>query len=90
MSAMSNLMAADRSATRAEVLAARKPLRELAGRHGLTEPRVDAAGTVIVHSDEAGYASVMRYADASAKTVGVWVNVITDDVPAAQVDTEAL
>ncbi|MGH9057623.1 MAG: hypothetical protein ACRDYY_17450 [Acidimicrobiales bacterium] len=87
---MSNLAVGDRSATRAEVLAARKVLRQLARRHGLSDPRVDVAGTVIVHSSDPGYAALMRYADAAAKTVGAWVNVISDDAPAAQVDTEEL
>lgn len=90
MSAVSNLATGDRSATKAEVLAARGVLRQLARRHGLSHPRVDVAGTVIVHSSHAGYAALMGYADAAAKTIGVWVNVITDDAPAAQVDTEEL
>jgi ABC-type sugar transport system substrate-binding protein len=90
MNAMSNLATGDRSATHTEVLAARKALRQLARRHGLSHPRVDAVGTVIVHSDDPGYAAVMRYADAAAKAVGAWVNVITDDALAAQVDSEAL
>jgi len=90
MNAVPNLAPGDRSATRSEVLAARKALRQLARRHGLSEPRVDAVGTVIVHSDDPGYAPVMRFADAAAKTVGAWVSVITDDAGAAQVDTEAL
>lgn len=90
MDAMSNLATGDRSATRDEVVAARKTLRQLAHRHGLSQPRVDAVGTVIVHSDAPGYSAVMRYADAAAKTVGAWVNVITDDAPAAQVEAEAL
>jgi hypothetical protein len=88
--AMSNLATGDRTATRAEVLAARKVLRQLAQRHGLSQPRVDVAGTVIVHSSDPGYAALMRYADAVSKTIGAWLNVITDDAPAAQVDTEDL
>jgi len=91
MSAMSNLATGDRSATRAEVLAARSALRQLAGRYGLSHPRVDVAGTVIVHTTDPGYATLMRYAEAAAKTIGAWVNVISDDAPAAQqVDTEQL
>lgn len=87
---MSNLATGDRSATRAEVLAARSALRQLAGPYGLSRPRVDITGTVIVHSSDPGYAALMRFADAAAKTIGVWVNVITDDAPAAQVDTDEL
>jgi len=87
---MSSLVTGDRSATRAEVLAARKVLCQLAGQYGLGRPRVDVTGTVVVHSEEPGYAAVRRYATAAARRLGVWVNVITDDASATQVDTEAL
>lgn len=87
---MSNLATGDRSATQAEVLSARSTLRQLTGRYGLSRPRVDVTGTVIVHSDDPGYAALMRYAEAAAKIIGVWVNIIIDDAPAAQVDTDEL
>lgn len=87
---MSNLAIGDRSATREEVLAARRSLRTLAARHGLTRPRVDGSGTVVVHSDDPGYGPLRRYATEAARSLGVWVNVITDDASAAQVDTDAL
>lgn len=90
LGAMSNLATGDRSATLEEVLAARRVLRELATGHGLTRPRVDASGTVVVHSDAPGYGPLHRYATEAARSVGIWVNVITDDAPAAQVDTEPL
>ncbi|MCA1846996.1 MAG: hypothetical protein LC792_28150 [Actinobacteria bacterium] len=80
----------DRTATRAEVLGERRRLVELAAEHGLGQPRVDGRGTVIVHSNEPGYRQLARYATDAATLVGVWVNVITDDVPAAEVETEAL
>jgi hypothetical protein len=51
---------------------------------------VDAIGTVVVHTDDPGYGQLRRYAIAAARMVGVWVNVITDDSGAAQVDTEVL
>jgi hypothetical protein len=89
-STMSSVATGDRTATRDEVLAARRTLRQLAVRHGLAHPRVDATGTVVVHSDDPGYGSLRRYAMAASKSLGVWVNVITDDAPAAQVATEAL
>ncbi len=87
---MSNLATGDRSATLEEVLAARRALRTLAFRHGLIEPRVDASGTVVVHSEPPGYGPLHRYAAEAARSLGVWVNVITDDAPAAQADTEPL
>lgn len=80
----------DRTATRAEVLGSRDRLRVLAASEGLTEERVDATGTVIVHSDAAGYGPLRRFATAASSLVGVWVNVITDDVPAAEVPAETL
>jgi hypothetical protein len=51
---------------------------------------VDVIGTVVVHTDDPGYGQLRRYAIAVAKVVGIWVNVITDDSRAAQVDTEVL
>ncbi len=87
---VTDLATSDRCATREEVLGARDALRQLAERHGLARPRVDAIGTVVVHTDDPGYGQLRRYAAAAAKMVGVWVNVITDDSRAAQVDTEVL
>jgi hypothetical protein len=45
---------------------------------------------VIVHSEAPGYASVRRFAAAASSVVGAWVNVITDDVPAARTSAEPL
>lgn len=90
MNAMSRTVIPDRVATRAEVLSQRRRLAELAAEYGLEQPRVDERGTVIVHSREPGYRLLARYATGAARLVGAWVNVITDDVPAAEVDAEAL
>ncbi|MHB1999442.1 MAG: hypothetical protein ACYCSI_04555 [Solirubrobacteraceae bacterium] len=87
---MSSTTVSDRTATRAEVLALRRQLRDLATAQHLTAARVDAAGTIIVHPADAGYGSLRRFAVAASKRVGVWVNVITDDVPAAEVHAEPL
>jgi hypothetical protein len=87
---MSYVATGDRTATRDEVLAQRRALRALAARHNLGDPRVDATGTIVVHSDAAGYGPLRRYAAAASKLVGVWVNVITDDAPAAGAAAEAL
>ncbi|MGY1833106.1 hypothetical protein ACI8AA_22050 [Geodermatophilus sp. SYSU D01180] len=75
----------DRTATRDEVLAARQRLHRLAVEHGLTQPRVDAAGVVIVTPpvDDPGYGTLKRYVSAAAAVVGCWVNVVADDAPAA-------
>lgn len=44
----------------------------------------------MVHSDETGHSELRRHAAPAASKLGVWAGVITDDAPAAQVDTEAL
>jgi hypothetical protein len=87
---MSYVATGDRTATRDEVFAQRRALRALAAGHRLADPRVDATGTVVVHSDAAGYGPLRRYATEASKLLGVWVNVITDDAPAAGAATEAL
>ena len=75
---------------RDEVLASRGQLRDSAQRCGLLDPRVDDVGTVIVRSSEPGYGSVRRFASEASTHVGVWVNVITAEVLAAQVAAEPL
>ncbi|MGY1709870.1 hypothetical protein ACI8AC_10205 [Geodermatophilus sp. SYSU D00758] len=85
-------VAVERTATRDEVLAARRVLRPLAEYHGLTRPRVDAAGAVIVTvpAGEPGHGTLRRFAAAAAEVVGVWVTVVADDAPAAATDTTSL
>ena len=70
-----------RTATRGEVLAGRRRLRELAAAEGLHRVRVDASGTVLVASDQPGYAAVRRFATAATEALGTagWVRVVTDD-----------
>ena len=90
MIGMSDTTTTERTATRAEVLGAAYRLRRLAATEGLSDARVDAVGTVIVHSDAAGYGELRRFATAASDVVGVWVNVITDDVSAAEVPAQPL
>lgn len=80
----------DRTATRDEVLAHRAELRRLAVVHDLTDSRIDPLGTVIVHSDTPGYAAVRHFATDATELIGAWVNVIVDNVPAADTSTEPL
>lgn len=87
---MGSVATGDRTATRDEVIALRRDLRSMAELHGLIDPRVDAVGTIVVNSPLPGYAAVRRFAVEASALVGVWVNVITDGVPAAQVAAEAL
>jgi hypothetical protein len=90
MAAMPHSTATERLATRLEVVAHREALRRLADAHGLSTPRVSPTGTVIVHNDAPGYRAVRRFATAASDVVGAWVNVVTDDVTAAEVDTATL
>jgi hypothetical protein len=87
---MSDVVANDRVATRSEVLAHRAELAALARANGLGAARADRAGVVIVHSDAPGYGAVRRFATAASRVVGAWVNVITDDVPAASTSADPL
>lgn len=57
----------ERTATHDEVLAGRQRLRELAAAEGLRRARVDASGTVLVASDQRGYAAVRRFATAATE-----------------------
>src|SRR3954471_5291311 len=69
-----------RTATRDQVLSGRRRLRELAAAEGLRRVPVDAPGTVIVASDQPGYAAVRRFATAATEALGTgWVRVVTDD-----------
>jgi hypothetical protein len=79
----------DRKATSDEVLACAAALRRLAAELGLSDPRIRGDGTVVVHSDEAGYRAVTRLSAAASGLVGTYVHVITDDVPGAA-DTQEL
>lgn len=89
---MPGVTAGDRTATRDEVLAARRQLHRLAAEHRLTRPRVDAAGAVVVTmpADDPGYGTLKRFAAAAAEVVGRWVNAVAADAPAATVDTTPL
>jgi hypothetical protein len=70
----------ERTATRDEVLAGRRRLRELAAAEGLRSVRVDGSGAVLVASDEDGYAAVRRFAASATEALGTgWVRVVTDD-----------
>lgn len=73
----------DRKATAAEVEAHGPAVREAASRLGLSDVRVRDDGTVVVHSPELGYRSVLRLSAAASEVAGRYVQVITDDVPGA-------
>ena len=73
----------DPKANREQVLEHKMAIRQFAADLGLTNPRIRDDGTVVVHSDEPGYGSVFRLSDLATDEFGVYVLVITDDVPGA-------
>ena len=69
-------------ATRDDVLAARRALRLLAERHGITGPRVTASGAVLAGiPDDPEYGALKRFAAEAAAVVGAWVNVAAEGAP---------
>lgn len=87
---MLEFMTADRRATAGEVAAKRVELRALATRHRFDAVYVSADGMVVVHTDQPGYRDLARFAGEASRLVGAYVQVITDDVPAASVPTTSL
>jgi len=80
---MSDALAADRKATRAEVMSKAEAIRQLARSQGLAGVRLRDDGTLVIHSDEPGYRAANRFSMAASQIVGTYVHVITDDVPGA-------
>lgn len=87
---MLELMTADRRATAGEVAAKRVELRALASQHRFDAVHVAADGMIVVHTDQPGYRDLARFAGEASRLVGAYVQVITDDVPAASVPTTSL
>jgi hypothetical protein len=80
---MAKATAADRKASAAEVRAHIDQVRRLATEAGVTDLRLRADGTVIVHSEQPGYRDVVALSRRLSEVVGCYVHVITDDVPGA-------
>jgi hypothetical protein len=89
MASMARATVADRKASAAEVRAHADTLRQLAAEVGVTDVRLHANGTVVVHSEAPGYRQVIELAKRISPVVGCHVHIITDDVPAAA-DAQAL
>jgi len=58
-------------------------IRQFAADLGLTNPRIRDDGTVVVHSTSLAIVQVFRLSDLATDEFGVYVLVITDDVPGA-------
>ncbi len=82
--------ATDRVATRAEVLAGRAVLKALAAHHGLLEPRVDDAGRVYVRAPRSGRGALWRFEAVAAQTLGVGIDVSTDQDAADRAEAQLL
>jgi hypothetical protein len=80
---VSDALAADRKATRPEVVAHAESLRERAAQLGVPPLRIRDDGTLVVHSDQPGYKTANRLSAIASQVVGAYVHVITDDVPGA-------
>ncbi|MBK5223917.1 MAG: hypothetical protein JJE52_13810 [Acidimicrobiia bacterium] len=78
----------DRKATKAEVLAKASAIRRLAINLGLQRVRVRGDGALVVRSEERGYRATNRLSSQAGELLGVYVHVITDDVPGAAGATE--
>jgi hypothetical protein len=87
---VSNLLTADRLATMAEVLAKRVELRSLVERYGFEVAVLTEDGTLILPNAGPSYRRIARLAGEASRLVGAYVQVITDDVPAASVPTRPL
>ncbi len=80
----------DRRASRKEIELHREELRRLAPASGLDQPLMMADGVLVVHAPQPGYRSMVTFAGEATAVVGPWVQVITDDVSAAEGDSEPL
>jgi hypothetical protein len=76
---MASTALADRQATAREVCEHARAIRKLVDKFGLSNARLRADGTVVVHSDEPGYRSILRLSAAATDVVGTYVHVISDD-----------
>src|SRR5699024_9309016 len=64
--------------------ACRAVLRDLAGRHGLSNLRLAADGTLFVHvDDDPGYRRLLDFVADATAGIGAEPNVVTDETPAA-------
>ncbi|UOY01633.1 helix-turn-helix transcriptional regulator [Blastococcus sp. PRF04-17] len=82
--------AAGRVATREDVLAARRVLRELAAHFGLGDPRVEADGTVVVDCVTPGFGPLWRFAAVAGQTLGAGVEVASAEPGRRRIGTELL
>lgn len=80
---MTRATTTDRKASVGEVRKHAAALRAVAADLGVGPVAVRDDGTVVVHADEPGYQQALQMSARASELVGVYVHVITDDVPGA-------
>lgn len=80
---MANIAVDDRASAE-QVRQHASEIRSAARDVGVSNVRLHDDGTLVVSSDEPGYRQVIELAGKAREIVGVYVHVITDDVPAAE------
>jgi hypothetical protein len=80
---MTRATTTDRKASVREVRKHAAALRAVAADLGIGPVAVRDDGTVVVHADEPGYQQALQMSARASELVGVYVHVITDDVPGA-------
>jgi hypothetical protein len=84
-----NITAADRRASRDEVIAHAGAIRAAALDAGAADIRIGSDGTLVIRATDDGYRQVVEVASRASGIVGVYVHTIPDSVetsPAAQRD----
>ena len=74
----------DTRATASTVRCHADAIRAAAHESGVSDVRLLDDGTVVVHSDGDDYSQVLALVRRARRIVGQYVDVITDDVPAAE------
>jgi hypothetical protein len=80
---MARATTTDRKASADEVRKHAHALRAVAAELGVAPVAVRDDGTVVVHVDDPGYRQALDMSARATELVGVYVHVITDDVPGA-------
>lgn len=80
---MARVTTTDRKASAGEVRKHAAALRAVAAELGVAPVAVRDDGTVVVHADDPGYRQALDMSARASELVGVYVHVITDDVPGA-------
>lgn len=80
---MARATTTDRKASAQQVRKHADALRAVAAELGVGPVAVRHDGTVVVHADDAGYRQALDMSARASDLLGVYVHVITDDVPGA-------